>query len=129
MARSVAVTAGYFLVSAAAGLLLTWSGAPGRRLHRFAKGFNKVPSRYASLEKRLGLLAEPYMPALAEKRSRLLITGISGEMQGEAWAAELGQFISQSVLPRLGTDTPFAKRRLLYVAGWLDNRIAQLAEG
>ena len=94
-------------------------------MRSFTTGFNKVPRRYASLDSHVGLLAAPYMPALVEKRGRLLVTGAFGEIQSENWAVELGAFLDEMVLPRLGRDAPFAQRRLLYVAGLLDDLIAE----
>jgi len=119
MTRSAAVAIGYSLVNAAADVFRL----PRRRIRSIATGFNKVPRRYASLDSHVSLLAAPYMPALVEKRSRLLVMGAFGELESETWSVELGAFLDEVVLPRLGRDAPFAQRRLLYVAGLLDDLI------
>lgn len=125
MTRSAAVAAGYSLVNTVADVFRFCSGVPRRRIRSLATGFNKVPRRYASLDSHVSLLAAPYMPALVEKRSRLLVVGAFGEIESETWTVELGAFLDEMVLPRLGRDAPFAQRRLLYVAGLLDDLIAE----
>ena len=124
MTRSAAVAVDS-LVNAVADVFRYCSGLPRRRMRSFTTGFNKVPRRYASLDSHVSLLAAPYMPALVEKRGRLLVAGRFGEIQSENWAVELGAFLDEMVLPRLGRDAPFAQRRLLYVAGLLDDLIAE----
>ena len=44
-------------------------------------------------------------------------------VQHRAWSKELGHFITEIVMPRLGHDTDFAWRRLPYVARRIDAMI------
>ncbi|MGH6827870.1 MAG: hypothetical protein ACREFW_03060 [Rhizomicrobium sp.] len=125
MTKSAAVAIGFSVANAVFAIGRSCAEVPRRRFRFLAGGLSRVPRRYASLEKRLESLARPYMPALVEKRGRLLIRNAFGEKDCDPWARELARFMDETVLPRLGAHAPFAQRRLLYVAGLLDDMIAE----
>ena len=85
---------------------------------------HKTPPLYASLETSIDDLTRPYLAVLVETRRALLFTDEHGQVQHRAWSRELGHFITQIVMPRLGNDTDFAWRRLPYVARRVDAMIA-----
>lgn len=118
MAAAV-VLVGDFLVNTVAK-----SSGFSRRVRWIASRFRKVPNRYACLNDRLNILSRPHLPRLVEMRRDFLFHDEFGEMQHDKWALELGHFINETVLPFLGPHKAFAQRRLLYVAGCLDEMIA-----
>ena len=85
---------------------------------------HKTPPLYASLESSIEDLTRPYLAVLVETRRALLFTDEHGQVQHRAWSKELGHFITEIVMPRLGHDTEFAWRRLPYVARRIDAMIA-----
>lgn len=85
---------------------------------------HKTPPLYASLESSIEDLTRPYLAVLIETRRALLFTDEHGQVQHRAWSKELGHFITEIVMPRLGHDTDFAWRRLPYVARRIDAMIA-----
>src|SRR5579871_4202129 len=85
---------------------------------------HKTPPLYASLEASIVDLTRPYLGVLIETRRALLYTDEHGQVQHRAWSKELGHFITEIVMPRLGGDTDFAWRRLPYVARRIDAMIA-----
>jgi hypothetical protein len=113
------VLVGDFLVNA-----VSKSSGFSRRIRSIASPFRRVPYRYASLHDRLNMLSRPHLPRLVEMRRDFLFRDQYGEMQHDKWALELGQFINETVLPYLGPHKAFAQRRLLYVAGCLDDMVA-----
>jgi hypothetical protein len=122
MAVAAVVAVGDFLVNAVAK-----SSALPRRLQQMGSVFRKVPRRYASMDDRLDILVRPYLARLVEQRNEFLFRDEFGEMQHDRWAHELGRFIDETVMPRLGPHRPFAQRRLLYLAGCLDDMVAEAA--
>jgi hypothetical protein len=116
MAVGAVVAVGDFLVNAVAKS----SGFP----RRLQLSFRKVPKRYASMEDRLDVLVRPYLARLIEQRNQFLFRDAFGEMHHDLWAQELGRFIDETVMPRLGPHKDFAQRRLLYLAGCLDDMVA-----
>lgn len=122
MAVGAVVAVGDFLVNAVS----RGSGFP-RFLQSLAGHFRKVPRRYASMEDRLDVLVRPYLARLVEQRNQFLFRDRFGEMQHDRWAGELGRFIDETVMPRLGPHQAFAQRRLLYVAGCLDDMVVAAA--
>ena len=122
MAGGAVVAVGDFLVNA-----VVKSSSLPRRLQSLAGNFRKVPRRYASMEDRLDILVRPYLARLVEQRNEFLFCDEFGEMQHDRWAHELGRFIDETVMPRLGPHKPFAQRRLLYLAGCLDDLVAAAA--
>lgn len=84
---------------------------------------HKTPPLYASLETSIVDLTRPYLGVLIETRKALLYTDEHGHVQHRAWSKELGHFITEIVMPRLGHDTDFAWRRLPYVARRIDAMI------
>lgn len=93
-----------------------------------AGSFRKVPRRYASMDDRLDILVRPYLARLVEQRNEFLFRDAFGEMRHDRWAHELGRFIDETVMPRLGPHKAFAQRRLLYLAGCLDDMVAAAAQ-
>jgi hypothetical protein len=85
---------------------------------------HKTPPLYANLESSIVDLTRPYLAVLIETRRALLFTDEHGQVQHRAWSKELGHFITEIVMPRLGHDTEFAWRRLPYVARRIDAMIA-----
>ena len=85
---------------------------------------HKTPPLYASLESSIEDLTRPYLAVLIETRRALLFTDEHGQVHHRAWSKELGHFITDIVMPRLGHDTDFAWRRLPYVARRIDAMIA-----
>jgi hypothetical protein len=85
---------------------------------------HKTPPLYANLESSIEDLTRPYLAVLIETRRALLFTDEHGQVQHRAWSKELGHFITEIVMPRLGHDTEFAWRRLPYVARRIDAMIA-----
>lgn len=122
MAVAAVIAVGDFLLNAVAKS----SGLP-RRLQQIGGVFRKVPRRYASMDDRLDILVRPYLARLVEQRNEFLFRDAFGEMQHDRWAHELGRFIDETVMPRLGPHKAFAQRRLLYVAGCLDDMVAEAA--
>lgn len=122
MAVGAVAAVGDFLVNAVARS----SGFP-RRLQQITGMFRKVPRRYASMNDRLDILVRPYLARLVEQRNEFLFRDEFGEMQHDRWAHELGRFIDETVMPRLGPHKAFAQRRLLYVAGCLDEIVCEAA--
>ena len=122
MAVGAVVAVGDFIVYAVAK-----SSSISRRLQSLAGNFRKVPRRYASMEDRLDILVRPYLARLVEQRNEFLFRDEFGEMQHDRWAHELGRFIDETVMPRLGPHKAFAQRRLLYLAGCLDDMVAAAA--
>jgi hypothetical protein len=118
MAEGAAATVGYFFNAVAK------SSGLSRRFRSIASRFGKVPYRYASLHDRLSILSRPHLPRLMEMRRDFLFHDEFGEVRHDQWALELGQFINDTVLPYLGPHKAFAQRRLLYVAGCLDDMVA-----
>ena len=118
MAEGAVVTVGYLFKAVAK------SSGLSRRFRSLANRFGKVPYRYASLHDRLSILSRPHLSRLVEMRRDFLVHDEFGEMQHDQWALELGQFINETVMPYLGPHKAFAQRRLLYVAGCLDEMIA-----
>ena len=118
MAEGAAVTVGYLFNA------VTKSSGLSRRLRSIASRFGKVPYRYASLHDRLNILSRPHLSRLVEMRRDFLFHDAFGEVQHDAWALELGRFINEIVMPYLGPHKSFAQRRLLYVAGCLDDMVA-----
>jgi hypothetical protein len=118
MAEGAVVTVGYLFNA------VTKSSGWSRRLRSLASRFGKVPYRYASLNDRLNILSRPHLSRLVEMRRDFLFHDEFGEMQHDRWAMELGRFIDETVLPYLGPHKAFAQRRLLYVAGCLDDMVA-----
>jgi hypothetical protein len=118
MAEGAAVTVGYLFNA------VTKSSGLSRRLRSLASRFGKVPYRYASLHDRLNILSRPHLSRLVEMRRDFLFHDAFGEVQHDAWALELGRFINEIVMPYLGPHKSFAQRRLLYVAGCLDDMVA-----
>ena len=84
---------------------------------------HKTPPLYATLEASIVDLTRPYLGVLIETRRALLYTDEHGQVQHRAWSKELGHFITEIVMPRLGADTDFAWRRLPYVARRIDAMI------
>jgi hypothetical protein len=124
--RRSAFAVGCFLDSAAeigADIIKGYFEAPGGLLGLIVKSADKIPSRHSSFERRCEILVAPYLPALAEKRSQLLITDRYGEVRHEKWSRELGHFMDDILLPRLGQDATFAGQRLPYVAQCLDDMV------
>jgi hypothetical protein len=118
---------GYLLVSAGelvAVIINGYFAAPGGLLGLIVRGANQIPSRHVSFERHCDTLVAPYMPALVEKRSQLLTWDAYGQVRHESWSRELGQFMGEILLPRLGRDRAFAQRSLPYVAHRLDDMIA-----
>jgi hypothetical protein len=113
------VLVGDFLVNAVAK-----SSGFSRRFRWVAGRFRKVPNPYASLSDRLNILSKPHLSRLVEMRRDFLFCDEFGELQHDKWALELGRFINEKVLPYLGPHKAFAQRRLLYVAGCLDEMVA-----
>lgn len=113
------VLVGDFLVHA-----VVKSSGFSRLFRSIAVRFGKVPYRYASLHQRLNILSRPHLARLVEMRRDFLFRDEFGEMQHDRWALELGHFINETVLPYLGPHQAFAQRRLLYVAGCLDEMVA-----
>lgn len=122
MAVGAVVAVGDFLVNA-----VVKSSGLSRRLTLKAVGLRRVPRRYASMDDRLDVLVRPYLARLVEQRNQFLFRDEFGEMQHDRWAEELGRFIDETVMPRLGPHKSFAQRRLLYLAGCLDEMVAQAA--
>lgn len=122
MAVAAVVAVGDFLANAVAK-----SSALPRRLQQITGLFRKVPRRYSSMDDRLDILVRPYLARLVEQRNEFLFRDEFGEMQHDRWAHELGRFIDETVMPRLGPHRAFAQRRLLYVAGCLDDMVAEAA--
>jgi hypothetical protein len=118
MAEGAAVTVGYLFNAVAK------SSGLSRRLRSLASRFGKVPYRYASLHDRLNILSRPHLSRLVAMRRDFLFHDAFGEVQHDAWALELGRFINEIVMPYLGPHKSFAQRRLLYVAGCLDDMVA-----
>ena len=85
---------------------------------------HKTPPLYASLEASIVDLTKPYLAVLVETRRTLRYTDEHGQVQHRAWSKELGHFITEIVMPRLGADTDFAWRRLPYVARRIDAMVA-----
>jgi hypothetical protein len=117
MAESAVATVGYLVNAVAKGSGLS-------RLRSIASRFRKLPSRYASLHERIDILSRPHLPRLVAMRRDFLFHDAFGELQHDKWSLELGQFINETVMPFLGPHKAFAQRRLLYVAGCLDEMIA-----
>ena len=127
MEKSAAVALGGWL--AQAGVAIAESARSCRALphhlrKRIALGLLPLPPRYAALEKSLDDAVRPYLPALLEKRSRLLATDHHGQVRHDHWAREMGTFLAEVVMPRLGADAELAWRRLPHVAERLDAMIA-----
>ncbi|HKD46693.1 MAG TPA: hypothetical protein VKB67_03340 [Rhizomicrobium sp.] len=120
MAVGAVVAVGDFLLNAVAK-----SSVFPRRLQLIAGSFRIVPRRYASMDDRLDILVKPYLARLVEQRNQFLFRDEFGEVQHDQWARELGRFIDETVMPRLGPHKAFAQRRLLYLAGCLDDLIAK----
>jgi hypothetical protein len=97
---------------------------PGGLLGLIVKSADQIPSQHASFERRCERLVAPYLPALVEKRSQLLVIDAHGEVRHEKWSREIGHFMDEILLPRLGQDTAFVERRLPYVAQRLDDMVA-----
>ena len=123
MAVGAVLAVGDFLVNAVARS----SNFP-RRSQSMAGNFRRVPKRYASMDDRLDILVRPYLARLVEQRNEFLFRDEFGEMQHDRWAEELGRFINETVMPRLGPHKAFAQRRLLYLAGCLDEMVATAAQ-
>jgi hypothetical protein len=122
MAIGAVAAVGDFLVNA----VVKSSNFP-RRLQLLAGNFRRVPRRYASMDDRLDILVRPYLARLVEQRNEFLFRDEFGEMQHDRWAHELGRFIDETVMPRLGPHKSFAQRRLLYLAGCLDDMVVAAA--
>ena len=122
MAVAAVIAVGDFLLAAVAK-----SSRLPRRLQLLAGNFRRVPRRYASMDDRLDILVRPYLARLVEQRNAFLFRDEFGEMQHDRWAHELGRFIDETVMPRLGPHRAFAQRRLLYLAGCLDDMVAAAA--
>ncbi len=127
MRRSTSFALGYLLVSAGEMVGVIVNGyfeVPGGLLGLIVRSADQIPSRHVSFERHCDTLVAPYMPALVEKRSQLLTRDAYGQVRHENWSRELGQFMDEILLPRLGRDTAFAQRSLPYVAHRLDDMIA-----
>lgn len=126
MEKSASVAWEYLLVNA--GDLAIDVGKACRELPRTLIGtllnIHKTPPLYATLEESLDQLAKPYLGVLVESRRALRYVDEHGQVQHRAWSKELGTFITEIVMPRLGADTDFAWRRLPYVARRLDAMVA-----
>jgi hypothetical protein len=119
MVEGAVVSLGDFLVNTIAK-----SSGLSRRVRSTIFRFGKVPYRYSSLHDRLNILSRPHLARLVEMRRNFLVRDEFGEMQHDQWALELGHFINEKVMPYLGPHKAFAQRRLLYVAGCLDDLVA-----
>jgi hypothetical protein len=127
MRRNTSFALGYLLVSAGERVAVAVNGyfeIPGGLLGLIVRGADQIPSRHVSFERHCDTLVAPYMPALVEKRRELLTWDAYGQVRHENWSRELGQFMDEILLPRLGRDRPFAQRSLPYLAHRLDDRIA-----
>jgi hypothetical protein len=123
MAKSVGVIAWESLL-VNAGDLATDLGNARRSFFATLFTLHKTPPLYASLEISIEELTRPYLAVLVETRRALLFTDEHGQVQHRAWSRELGHFITEMVMPRLGQDSEFAWRRLPYVARRIDAMIA-----
>ena len=123
MTKSAGVIAWEFLLVNTGNLANDLGKAP----HNFITtlfSLHKTPPLYVTLESSIEDLVKPYLGVLIETRRALLFTDEHGQVQHRAWSKELGHFISEIVMPRLGADTEFAWRRLPYVARRIDAMIA-----
>ena len=123
MTKSAGVIAWEFLLVNTGNLANDLGKAPHNILTTLFS-LHKTPPLYVSLESSIEDLVKPYLGVLIETRRALLFTDEHGQVQHRAWSKELGHFISEIVMPRLGADTDFAWRRLPYVARRIDAMIA-----
>jgi hypothetical protein len=122
MAKGVGVIALESLLLGAGGLANDLGKAPHNILATLFS-LHRTPPLYATLESSIEDLVRPYLGVLIETRRDLLFTDEHGQVQHRAWSKELGHFITEIVMPRLGGDTDFAWRRLPYVARRIDTMI------
>lgn len=128
MIKSASVALGGHLIKVADALALTrrmFRAFPRLLTRRMAR-LIPLPARYAVLERELSAATLPYLPALREKRRTLLVADAFGRVRHEDWSRELGDFLVEVVMPRLGARSELAWRRLPHVAGRLDALIAGL---
>jgi hypothetical protein len=127
MAKSASVALGGWLIQAGDMIAVSARSChafPRDLRKRLTSGLIPLPRRYAALEKAIDDAARPYLSALLEKRSRLLVADAHGQVHHDHWAREMGRFLTEMVMPRLGAEAELAWRRLPHVAERLDAMIA-----
>jgi hypothetical protein len=98
----------------------TMTGVFGTVLEFLAIEFADASREHVAAQSELRELAEPYMPVLMHKREKLK-SCIDGDPR---WAAELSQFVGNTIWPQVAKDEAFAGRSQQAIVHLLDGIIA-----